>query len=476
MNAAVSVRIALRALGANKLRSALTMLGVIIGVGAVISLMSIGAGLQQQVTESIRSLGPNLLFITPGAQEEGGVRAAAGSRPTLTLDDSEALHNAGFPFLVDVAAQQDSGGQLIAGDRNWRSRISGVTPSFQYVRNSPVKFGEFINEQHMQSRSRVMVIGSNVAQELFGDSDPVGETIRANRQIFRVIGVLESKGTSGFGQNQDDAVYMPLTTMQQRFNRFRGRGGATSVSTIVIQLTEEEVVDAAVPEIAALLRERHDVAQDDFTILSQQDLLESVGQITTGITLFLGAVAGISLLVGGIGIMNIMLVSVTERTREIGIRKALGAKRSDILMQFLIEATVVSLLGGGVGVAIGIGGSRLINARVVVPRIGRVPANNPSRRSSHGTRSSWLSWSRRLSVCSLGCIPRCAPPASIRLRRCATSNPVGRSAALTSGRTRRHVSFQVQVPHLGHHRRRPRPRLGGLRLCPPHVVGGAISR
>ncbi len=360
MNAAVSVRIALRALGANKLRSALTMLGVIIGVGAVISLMSIGAGLQEQVTSQIRSLGPNLLFVTPGAQQSGGVRAAAGTRPTLTLDDSEALVNAGFPFLVDVAAQQDSGGQLIAGDRNWRSRVSGVPPSFQFVRNSPVALGEFINDQHMQSRSRVMVLGTNVAQELFGDSDPIGETIRANRQTFRVIGVLESKG-AGFGGNQDDAVYMPLTTMQQRFNRFRGRGGATSVSTIVIQLTDEEAADQAVQEVAALLRERHNVAQDDFTILSQQDLLETVGQVTTGITLFLGAVAGISLLVGGIGIMNIMLVSVTERTREIGIRKALGAKRRDILMQFLIEATVVSLFGGGIGVALGIGGSRLIN-------------------------------------------------------------------------------------------------------------------
>ncbi len=361
MNAVVSIQIALRALGANKLRSALTMLGVIIGVGAVISLMSIGAGLQEQITSQIRSLGPNLLFIRPGAQQTGGVRAAAGTRPTLTLDDSEALVNAGFPYLVDVAAQQDSGGQLIAGDRNWQSRVSGVTPSFQFVRNSPVELGEFINDQHVQNRSRVMVIGSDVAQQLFGDNDPIGETIRANRQSFRVIGVLESKGASGFS-NQDDAVYMPLTTMQTRFNRFRGRGGATNVSSIAVQLTDEEAADQAVQEIADLLRERHNVAQDDFTILSQKDLLETVGQVTTGITLFLGAVAGISLLVGGIGIMNIMLVSVTERTREIGIRKALGAKRRDILMQFLIEATVVSLFGGGIGVALGVGGSRLINA------------------------------------------------------------------------------------------------------------------
>ena len=360
MNAAISIRIAVRALGANKLRSALTMLGVIIGVSAVISLMSIGTGLREQVSAQIRGLGTNLLFITPGAQQTGGVRAAAGTRPTLTLDDSEALLTSGVASVVDTAPQQDSGAQLVAGGQNWRSRVSGVTPSFQFVRNFQVSLGEFINDQHMQNRSRVMVLGANVAQQLFGDSDPVGETIRANRQNFRVIGVLESKGASAF-RNQDDVVFMPLTTMQTRFNRFRGRGGATNVSSIAVQLTGEDAVDGAVQEIAALLRERHNVAQDDFTILSQKDILETVGQVTAGITLFLGAVAGISLLVGGIGIMNIMLVSVTERTREIGIRKALGAKRSDILMQFLIEATVVSLLGGGVGVAIGIGGSRLLS-------------------------------------------------------------------------------------------------------------------
>ncbi len=355
-----SVRIALRALGANKLRSALTMLGVIIGVGAVIALMSIGTGMQQQITSQVRSLGTNLLFISPGAQQTGGVSGGAGTRPTLTLDDSEALVNAGFPYLVDVAAQQDSRAQLVAGGQNWNSRVSGVSPSFQEVRNVQVALGEFINEDHMQSRSRVMVLGANVAQELFGDSDPIGETIRANNQSFRVIGVLESKGATALG-NQDDVVYIPLTTMQTRFNRTFGRGGAASISSIAVQLTDEEAADQAVQEIAALLRERHDVFEDDFTILSQEDMVETVTQITAGITLFLGAVAGISLLVGGIGIMNIMLVSVTERTREIGIRKALGAKRSNILSQFLIEATVVSLLGGGLGIVIGVGTSRLLS-------------------------------------------------------------------------------------------------------------------
>lgn len=360
MNAGVSIRIAFRALGANKLRSALTMLGVIIGVAAVISLMSIGTGLREQVSSQIRSLGTNLLFISPGAQQTGGVRSAAGTRPTLTLDDSVALVNSGFPYVVDAAPQQNSGAQLIAGGQNWFSRVSGITPAFQFVRNFHVEVGEFINEQHMQSRSRVMILGANVAKELFGESDPVGETIRANRQTFRIIGVLESKGASAFS-NQDDVVYIPLTTMQTRFQRFRGRRGSTNVSTIAVQLTNEDAVDNAVQEIAGLLRERHNVAQDDFTILSQKDILETVGQVTAGITLFLGAVAGISLLVGGIGIMNIMLVSVTERTREIGIRKALGAKRRDILMQFLIEATVVSLFGGGIGVGLGIGASRLLS-------------------------------------------------------------------------------------------------------------------
>ena len=288
MNAAVSIRIALRALGANKLRSALTMLGVIIGVSAVISLMSIGTGLREQVSAQIRGLGTNLLFITPGAQQTGGVRAAAGTRPTLTLDDSEALLTSGVGSVVDTAPQQDSGAQLVAGGQNWRSRVSGVTPSFPYVRNFQVALGEFINDQHMQSRSRVMVLGAGVAQQLFGDGDPVGETIRANRQNFRVIGVLESKGASAF-RNQDDVVFMPLTTMQTRFNRFRGRGGATNVSSIAVQLTDEDAVDGAVQEIAALLRERHNVAQDDFTILSQKDILETVGQVTAGITLLPGS-------------------------------------------------------------------------------------------------------------------------------------------------------------------------------------------
>ncbi len=355
-----SVRIALRALGANKLRSALTMLGVIIGVGAVIALMSIGTGMQEQITSQVRGLGTNLLFISPGAQQTGGVSGGAGSRPTLTLDDSEALSNAGMPFVANVAAAQDSGAQLVAGGQNWRSRVSGVTPSFQEVRNAQVALGEFINAEHMQSHSRVMVLGSNVAQELFGDNDPIGETIRTNSQSFRVIGVLESKGANALG-NQDDVVYIPLTTMQTRFNRQFGRGGAASISSIAIQLTDEQYVDAAVQEISALLREQHNVFEDDFTILSQEDMVETVSQITAGITLFLGAVAGISLLVGGIGIMNIMLVSVTERTREIGIRKALGAKRSNILSQFLIEATVVSLLGGGLGIVIGVGASQLLS-------------------------------------------------------------------------------------------------------------------
>lgn len=205
MELTASVRIALRALGANKLRSALTMLGVIIGVGAVIALMSIGTGMQEQITSQVRGLGTNLLFISPGAQQTGGVRAAAGTRPTLTLDDSEAIVSAGMPFVVDVAPEQSTGAQLIASGQNWFSRVTGVSPSFQEVRNFPVAFGEFINEEHMQARSRVMVLGSNVAQELFGESDPIGETIRANNQSFRVIGVLESKGANALG-NQDDVV------------------------------------------------------------------------------------------------------------------------------------------------------------------------------------------------------------------------------------------------------------------------------
>jgi putative ABC transport system permease protein len=357
-----SVRVALRALGANKLRASLTMLGVIIGVSAVIALMSIGKGVQASVTAQIKGLGSNLLFISPGSTNQGGVRTQAGTAPTLTSEDADAIVDAGFPQVLDVAPESGNFGQVVANGRNVFTRLNGVTPSFLGVRNYGLADGEFFGIEQMNARSLVAVLGATTRLNLFEDGDPIGQTIRVNQVNLRVIGVLEAKGTQASG-NQDDVILVPLSTMQTRLNRSRTARGGQNVSTINVQLADDraETSTAAVQAIGDLLRERHRVAQDDFTIRSQQDLLNTANQITGFITLFLGAVAVISLLVGGIGIMNIMLVSVTERTREIGIRKAIGAKRRDILMQFLIEATVVSVLGGVIGILLGAGGARLLS-------------------------------------------------------------------------------------------------------------------
>jgi putative ABC transport system permease protein len=367
MSALESVRLALRALGANKLRSALTMLGVIIGVAAVIALMSVGRGIQASIQGSIQALGSNLLFVSPGAQTSGNVRSQSGTSPSLTYEDALAIVESGrVPQVVAVAPESGGFAQIVTGGQNVNVRVTGVTPDYQQVRNFRPSQGEFITRDQLDSRSLVAVIGSNTKTNLFGDGDAIGQTIRVNQQgvgaNLRVIGVLESKG-SGFGGNQDDTVLVPITTQFTRLSRNRTSRGGFTVSSVNVQLVDEKTTtsDAAVQAIGELLRERHRVAQDDFTIRSQQDLLNTVTQITGAITLFLGAVAGISLLVGGIGIMNIMLVSVTERTREIGIRKAIGAKRRDILAQFLVESIVVSVVGGAIGIALGAGGARLLD-------------------------------------------------------------------------------------------------------------------
>jgi putative ABC transport system permease protein len=251
---------------------------------------------------------------------------------------------------------------VVANGQNTFTRLNGVTPDYLGVRNFTVAEGEFISPEQITTRSLVAVLGATARQNLFGDSDALGQTVRVNNVNLRVVGVMEAKGAQAQG-NQDDVIYVPLTTMQTRLNRNRTARGGQTVSTINVQLADDraETRIAAVQNIGELLRERHRTAEDDFTIRSQEDLLQTANQITGFITIFLGAVAGISLLVGGIGIMNIMLVSVTERTREIGIRKAIGARRQDILWQFLIEATMVSLVGGAIGILIGAGGSRLLD-------------------------------------------------------------------------------------------------------------------
>ena len=368
MNMAESFRVALGSLVSNKLRSSLTMLGIIIGVGAVITLMSIGRGAQAKITEQIRGMGSNLLFVSPGATQSGGVRQAAGSAATLTYEDAVAL-NAGrsIPEVVAAAPEAGSFGQVIAGASNVNSRIVGVTPEYETVRNFRPTEGEFITKQHMDARSSVVMLGSSVATTLFPGESALDQQVSiafGNRRMrFRVVGVLEAKGAQAMG-NQDDQVIMPLSTLQRRVMVQRTAQGGQNVSSINVQLIsdDKETMNAAVEKIGNLLRERHRTAEDDFTVRSQEDMLSAVNQILGVMTLLLGAIAGISLLVGGIGIMNIMLVSVTERTREIGIRKAVGAKRRDIMAQFLVESVVVSVLGGAIGVALGAGASALISS------------------------------------------------------------------------------------------------------------------
>ena len=355
-----SIRIALRSLAANKLRAALTMLGIIIGVAAVIALMGIGRGAQKAIDSQINSMGTNLIFVSPGSTNQGGVRTNQGSAQTLTYDDSVALSTQGLSAVAAVAPQVQSFGQAVYLGNNANTQIVGVTPEYETVRNYKVQSGEFINASNVTAKSTVAVLGSNLVTNLFNGEDPIGQTIRINNVGFKVIGVLESKGGSGFG-NQDDQIIVPLTTVGSRLQRGNFRG-SNLVNQISVQATDGNQMDAAIQQISEVLRERHHIRfEDDFTVRSQQDLLATANQITGVFTLFLGGVAGISLLVGGIGIMNIMLVSVTERTREIGIRKAIGATRGNILAQFLTEATVLSVLGGLIGVLLGVGIARAIS-------------------------------------------------------------------------------------------------------------------
>jgi macrolide transport system ATP-binding/permease protein len=361
-NLGQSIRMALRSLMANKTRSALTMLGIVIGVAAVIAMLSIGRGAQASITGQIEGLGTNLLMVSPGSTQSSGVSSAAGSAQTLTYEDAQAL--ASLSSLASIAPVSSSTGQFVYGNQNTRVSVTGVTPEYASVRNTKAAEGEFITAAHLNARSQVVVLGHSTAATLFGDAGlAVGKTVRINGQPFRVIGVLESKGGSGMG-SQDDLGLIPLTTAQTRLTgTTRVSGGQRSVSMIYVQAANSDKTDAATEDIRAMLRRRHRLtttSDDDFSIMSQKDILNTMSQITNILTLFLGGVAGISLLVGGIGIMNIMLVSVTERTREIGLRKAVGARKRDILSQFLIEASWLSVMGGIVGIALGWGLSLLI--------------------------------------------------------------------------------------------------------------------
>ena len=345
-----SLRMAITALLANKMRSILTMLGIIIGVGSVIVMIAIGLGVQQTVTSSIASLGSNMIIVTPGSTNQGGVRSAAGSSQTLKLDDAEAIKKK-IKNIDYVSPTVNSSYQVVYGNQNWNSSVYGVTPEFLNIRDLTVSTGSFISNQDLESRNRVAVIGTTVATNLFGETNPVGKNIRVNNQPYKVIGVLESKGQSSMGSDQDDMVIVPLTTAQERLM------GITYIRTINIQASSADQIEPVQAQVEVLLRQRHHIVgdkEDDFTVRNLTSLMEVMKTNTTTLTLFLGSIAAISLIVGGIGIMNIMMVSVTERTREIGIRKALGATFQNIMMQFLIESVVIGVVGGLLGIFLGI--------------------------------------------------------------------------------------------------------------------------
>ncbi len=353
-----SILIALEGLKSNKMRSILTMLGIIIGVGAVIAMVSIGMGVQQKVQSSIASLGSNLLIVMPGSNAPPGtVRLAAGSNITLTNQDAKAVAKqvAGINYVLPAVSSQY---QAIYGNQNWKTSVQGTTPDFLAVRNFTMASGSFFTNSDDTARARVAVIGQTVATNLFGGAGAVGKTIRINKAPFRVVGVLASKGQSSMGQDQDDMILVPLATAQDRLM------GITYLNNISIQAKNAEVINKVQEDVTTLLRSRHHLAtgvENDFTVRNLTALMATMTETTSTITLLLGNIAAISLLVGGIGIMNIMLVSVTERTREIGIRKALGATFRNVLMQFIIEAVAISVTGGLFGILVGVVGARIIS-------------------------------------------------------------------------------------------------------------------
>jgi len=340
---------------ANKMRSILTMLGIIIGVAAVIALVSIGNGVKQDIQNSISSLGSNLLMVMPGAPRTPGVRPSAGSMKSLKVSDYEAISKLDG---VRAASPMTNGSYVVIyQNKNWTTSVSGVSYNYLDVNNWSMKSGRFLSEKNVQNRERVAVVGKTVVKNLFGDEDPVGAEIRVKNIPFRIIGVLNSKGSGAMGNDQDDMVIIPYTTAMERVD------GIDYLRMIYVVGKDENGIDRLQSDIENLLRVRHgikDTNLDDFNIQNMNSIMETMEETTGTLTLFLGAVAAISLVVGGIGIMNIMLVSVTERTREIGVRKALGATYNVIVTQFLIEAIVISLMGGIIGIILGVGSSKLI--------------------------------------------------------------------------------------------------------------------
>jgi putative ABC transport system permease protein len=356
-----TLRIALRALWVNKMRSSLTMLGIIIGVGAVITMLAVGTGVSRKISAQISSIGSNLIMVVPGSSTQGGVRMGGGSQSTLTMGDADAIMRE-CSAVATVAPIHRGAAQIIYGNQNWSTGIEGTTPGILDVKDCGLTAGRNMTDQDVRSAMKVCLLGQTVVDNLFGSIDPIGQIIRIKKIPFTVIGVLESKGQSLVGQDQDDVIYVPITTAQKRIF---GTTIPGMVRTIMVKARSAEDLPIAERQVTDLLRQRHRIGpdkEDDFTVRNLTQMLQMAEDTTKTMTLLLGAIASISLLVGGIGIMNIMLVSVTERTREIGIRMAVGAKTWDIRVQFIIEALTLAMIGGTIGIISGFVASTILSS------------------------------------------------------------------------------------------------------------------
>ena len=354
-------RISLRALRVNKMRSALTMLGIIIGVGAVITMLAVGTGARERISAQMASIGSNLLIVLPGSSTSGGIRMGSGTQSTLTLDDAEAILRE-CPAVSDVAPSYNGTAQVVYGNQNWSTAIFGTTPGILSVRDWSLSGGRPFTDQDVRNANKVCLLGQTVVDNLFGNANPVGQVIRIKKIPFVVVGVLAPKGQSDRGQDQDDTIFVPITTAQKKLFGVPFLG---MVRVITVKAKDADQMAAAEEQITELLSQRHRISprqEKDFTVRNLTQMMEAREQATEVMGLLLAAIASVSLLVGGIGIMNIMLVSVTERTREIGIRMSVGAKTWDIRWQFIIEALTLSLIGGIAGIVVGITGSKLLSA------------------------------------------------------------------------------------------------------------------
>ncbi|HET6420445.1 MAG TPA: ABC transporter permease [Geobacteraceae bacterium] len=357
----MSLKIALRALRTNKMRSFLTMLGIIIGIGAVIAMVAIGSGASKIISEQIASIGSNILLVIPGSVTSGGLRMGSGSTPTLTFDDAKAMKTE-CPAVAYAAPTVRGAAQVVYGNMNWSTAVLGITPEYLAVREWPVTEGRNLTQSDVEGATKNCLIGQTVAENLFSSEDPVGKIIRIKKIPFVVVGILDRKGQSPQGTDQDDIIYVPLKTAQRKLF---GSQFPNSVGSVLVQAASEQDLERAEEQVTALLNQRHRVGPGhdaDFTVRNLTEILGVAEQSSKAMSLLLGAVASISLIVGGIGIMNIMLVSVTERTREIGIRMAIGAKERDIMLQFLTEAVLLTLIGGVFGMVVGVVGAKVVSS------------------------------------------------------------------------------------------------------------------